>query len=124
MVKRERYIERIRPFYESELIKVLIGIRRCGKSVLLRQIIGEIKEKGIRDEQILYMNFEDFKFSGIRTAQALYDYVVERRVNEEKYYLFFDEIQMVDEFELVINSFRATWDVSIFITGSNGKRTG
>ena len=121
MVKRERYIERIRPFYESELIKVLIGIRRCGKSVLLRQIIGEIKEKGIRDEQILYMNFEDFKFSGLRTAQALYDYVVERRVNEEKYYLFFDEIQMVDEFELVINSFRATWDVSIFITGSNGK---
>ncbi len=121
MVKRERYLERIRPFYESELIKVLIGIRRCGKSVLLRQIIGEMKEKGIRDEQIIYMNFEDFKFSGIRTAQALYDYVVERRVNEEKYYLFFDEIQMVDEFELVINSFRATWDVSIFITGSNGK---
>ena len=121
MVKRERYLERIRPFYESELIKVLIGIRRCGKSVLLRQIIGEIKEKGIRDEQIIYMNFEDFKFSGIRTAQALYDYVVERRVNEEKHYLFFDEIQMVDEFELVINSFRATWDVSIFITGSNGK---
>lgn len=121
MVKRERYLERIRPFYESELIKVLIGIRRCGKSVLLRQIIGEMKEKGIRDEQIIYMNFEDFKFSGIRTAQALYDYVVERRVNEEKQYLFFDEIQMVDEFELVINSFRATWDVSIFITGSNGK---
>lgn len=121
MVKRERYLERIRPFYESELIKVLIGIRRCGKSVLLRQIIGEMKEKGIRDEQIIYMNFEDFKFSGIRTAPALYDYVVERRVNEEKYYLFFDEIQMVDEFELVINSFRATWDVSIFITGSNGK---
>lgn len=121
MVKRERYLERIRPFYESELIKVLIGIRRCGKSVLLRQIIGEMKEKGIRDEQIIYMNFEDFKFSGIRTAQALYDYVVERRVNEEKHYLFFDEIQMVDEFELVINSFRATWDVSIFITGSNGK---
>lgn len=121
MVRRECYLERIRPFYESELIKVLIGIRRCGKSVLLRQIIEEIKEKGVRDEQILYMNFEDFKFSAVRTAQALYDYVVERRVNEEKYYLFFDEIQMVDEFELVINSFRATWDVSIFITGSNGK---
>ena len=84
MVKRERYLERIRPFYESELIKVLIGIRRCGKSVLLRQIIGEMKEKGIRDEQIIYMNFEDFKFSGIRTAQALYDYVIERRLKEEK----------------------------------------
>lgn len=121
MVRRERYLEQIRPFYDSELIKVLVGIRRCGKSVLLKQIIDEIKEKGIEDSQILYLNFEDFKFSGIRTAQALYDYVVERRLNEEKYYLFFDEIQMVNEFELVINSFRATWDVSIFITGSNGK---
>ena len=121
MIQRECYLERIRPFYESEFIKVLIGVRRCGKSVLLRQIMGELKEKGIQDEQILYMNFEDFKLSGIRTAQSLYDYVVERRVNEEKYYFFFDEIQMVDEFELVINSFRATWDVSIFITGSNGK---
>lgn len=121
MVRRERYLERIRPFYESELIKVLIGIRRCGKSVLLRQIMNEMKEKGISESQIIYLNFEDFQFSGIRSAQALYDYVVERRVNEEKYYLFFDEIQMVSEFELVINSFRATWDVSIFITGSNGK---
>ncbi len=120
MVRRERYLERIRPFYESELIKVLIGIRRCGKSVLLRQIMNEMKEKGISESQIIYLNFEDFQFSGIRSAQALYDYVVERRVNEEKYYLFFDEIQMVSEFELVINSFRATWDVSIFITGSNG----
>lgn len=121
MVQRECYLEQIRPFYENELIKVLIGIRRCGKSVLLRQIMDEMRAKGIRESQIIYLNFEDFKFSGIRTAQELYDYVVEKRVNEEKYYLFFDEIQMVNEFELVINSFRATWDVSIFITGSNGK---
>ncbi len=121
MVKREKYLEQIRPFYENELIKVLIGIRRCGKSVLLRQIIDEIRTKGVKETQIIYMNFEDFQFSNIRTAQALYDYVVEKRVNEEKYYLFFDEIQMVNEFEMVINSFRATWNVSIFITGSNGK---
>lgn len=121
MVQRECYLEQIRPFYENELIKVLIGIRRCGKSVLLRQIMDEMRAKGIRESQIIYLNFEDFKFSGIRTAQELYDHVVEKRVNEEKYYLFFDEIQMVNEFELVINSFRATWDVSIFITGSNGK---
>lgn len=121
IIKREYYLERIRPFYNSELIKVLIGIRRCGKSVLLRQIIEEIAAQGIKEEQIIYLNFEDFAFSGLHTAQALYDYIKEKRVNEDKYYLFFDEIQMVEEFEIVINSFRATWDVSIFITGSNGK---
>lgn len=121
IIKREYYLERIRPFYNSELIKVLIGIRRCGKSVLLRQIIEEIAAQGIKEEQIIYLNFEDFVFSGLHTAQALYDYIKEKRVNEDKYYLFFDEIQMVEEFEIVINSFRATWDVSIFITGSNGK---
>lgn len=121
IIIRESYLKKIRPFYENELIKVLIGVRRCGKSILLRQIIDEIKEIGVKEEQIVYLNFEDFQFSDLCSAQKLYEYVKEKRVNEEKYYLFFDEIQMVDEFELVINSFRATWDVSIFITGSNGK---
>lgn len=120
-IKRELYLERIRPFYENELIKVLIGIRRCGKSVLLKQIMEEIMSQGVKKDQIIYLNFEDFQFAKIRTAQALYDYVDEKRTNEDRYYLFFDEIQMVEEFEIVINSFRATWDVSIFITGSNGK---
>lgn len=120
-IKREYYLKRIRPFYENELIKVLIGIRRCGKSVLLKQIMDEIMAQGVEKEQIIYLNFEDFQFAGIRTAQALYDYVNEKRNHEGRYYLFFDEIQMVEEFEMVINSFRATWDVSIFITGSNGK---
>lgn len=120
-IKRECYLEKIRPFYDNELIKVLIGIRRCGKSVLLRQIIEELEAQGIKEEQIIYLNFEDFELSEIRTAKAFYEYVKERKVNEDKYYFFFDEIQMVEEFEIVLNSFRATWDVSIFITGSNGK---
>ena len=121
MIKRENILKRIRPFYENELIKVLIGLRRSGKSVLMHQIIDELTESGVDKEQIIYINFEDFQYSFITSAQKLYDHIVERRKNEKKYYLFFDEIQMVPEFERVINSFRATWDVSIFITGSNSK---
>lgn len=121
MIKRENILKRIRPFYENELIKVLIGLRRSGKSVLMHQIIDELTEGGVDKEQIIYINFEDFQYSFITSAQKLYDYIAERRKNEKKYYLFFDEIQMVPEFERVINSFRATWDVSIFITGSNSK---
>lgn len=121
MVVREQILNRIRPFYESELIKVLIGLRRSGKSVILRQIMDELTESGVEESQIIYMNFEDFQYSSIADAKQLYKYVCDRRKNEKKYYFFFDEIQMVKEFERVINSFRATWDVSIFITGSNGK---
>lgn len=121
MIKREEILKRIRPFYNNELIKVLIGLRRSGKSVLLHQIIEELLESGVDQKQIIYMNFEDFQYSFITNAQDLYDYISKKRENNEKYYLFFDEIQMVAEFERVINSFRATWDVSIFITGSNSK---
>ena len=121
MFKRENILKRIRPFYENELIKVLIGLRRSGKSVLLHQIMDELLQAGVKKEQIIYMNFEDFQYSSITNAQQLYDHICDKRQNEEKYYLFFDEIQMVSEFERSINSFRATWDVSIFITGSNSK---
>ena len=121
MIFRKNYLEKIRPFYNSELIKVLLGIRRCGKSVLLRQIMEEIKVSGVKEQQIIYINFEDFQFSELCTAQKLYEYVKEHRTSEERYYMFFDEIQMVEGFERVINSFRATWNVSIFITGSNSR---
>lgn len=121
MVKREIYLNRIRPFYESEMVKVITGIRRCGKSTIMRQIIDEIKEKGIDEEHIIYVNFEDYKYRKIAHADGLYEYVEALITDDKKYYLFFDEIQNVDEFELVINSFRATHEVSIFITGSNSK---
>lgn len=121
MIRREIYLNRIRPFYESEMVKVITGIRRCGKSTILRQIMEEIREQGIREDAIIYVNFEDYKYHKISNADALYEYVEEKLMGEGKYYLFFDEIQNVDDFELVINSFRATHDVSIFITGSNSK---
>lgn len=121
MVIREQILNRIRPFYDSDLIKVLIGLRRSGKSVILRQIMDELKANGVAESQIIDINFEDFQYSFIADAEQLYQYICEQRKNEKKYYLFFDEIQMVNEFERVINSFRATWDVSIFITGSSAK---
>lgn len=121
MIIREIYLERIRPFYDSELIKVISGVRRCGKSTVLVQIISELKARGVEDDQILYINFEDFQFQEITEATALYTYIQQHLKPGKKTYLFIDEIQNVDRFELVINSFRATTDVSIFITGSNSK---
>lgn len=121
MVIRTQYLERLRPFYDSELVKVITGIRRCGKSTILRQVIAEIKENGIEDSHIVYINFEDYKYHKLTDADAFYEYVEQKIVDEGKYYLFFDEIQNVNNFELVVNSFRATHNVSIFITGSNSK---
>lgn len=115
------YLERIRPFYNSEMVKVITGIRRCGKSTIMRQMIQELIERKIPESKIIYINFEDYKNRKICNADSLYEYVETSINDEEKYYLFFDEIQNVNEFELVINSFRSTHDVSIFITGSNSK---
>ena len=121
MVKREMYLKKIRPFYHLDLIKVITGIRRCGKSVLLQQIKEELLAEGMREEQILYLNFEDYDFSFIQSGKDLHEYVKERLTEKQKYYLFFDEIQTISDFERVINSLRMKFDVSIFITGSNGK---
>ena len=119
MIIREIYLSKIRPFYDQDLIKVIMGIRRCGKSVLLLQIIDELKEKGIEEKQIIYINFENEDYSFIKNDIDLHNYIKEKITNKEKYYLFFDEIQNVKNWEKAINSFKASKNVSIFITGSN-----
>lgn len=121
MVKRELWLKQIRPFYENELIKVLIGIRRCGKSIILNQIKEEILSAGVDENHIIFINFEDLSYSFIKDELDLNNYIKERIVDSKKYYLFFDEIQNVKNFEKVLNSLRATQNVSIFITGSNAK---
>lgn len=115
MVARENWLKKIRPFYESELIKVIIGIRRCGKSVILTQIAQEIKADEVHK---IFINFEDLQFSDLKDEMSLYKYVKNLITDEKKYYLFFDEIQNVMNFEKAINSFRLL-NTSIFITGSN-----
>ncbi len=117
MIIRETWLKKIRPFYENELIKVLIGIRRCGKSVILKQIANEIETD---DAHKIFINFEDLEFNALQDELTLYNYVKALITDEKKYYLFFDEIQNVQNFEKAINSFRLL-NTSIFITGSNAR---
>ncbi len=119
MVIRERYLKLIRPFYEQELIKVLIGIRRSGKSVILKQIMDELKENNVDDNHIIYINFEDYDYEEYTDPKKLNNYVKEKIIDDKKYYIFFDEVQNINKWEKVVNSLRATKNTSIFITGSN-----
>lgn len=122
MLKREIYLSQIRGFYDSNLIKILVGIRRCGKSVILNQIIDELKDKGIQDSHIIYVNFEFIEFEDLQDYKKLNTYIKDRIEDEKMYYIFLDEIQNVNNFEKVVNSLRASLNnVSIFITGSNSK---
>ena len=122
MLKREMYLSRIRGFYESDLIKILVGIRRCGKSVILKQIMNELREKSVDENHIIYINFELIEFEKLQDYKKLNVYIKEKIVDNNKYYVFLDEIQKVEKFEDVINSLRASIEnISIFITGSNSK---
>ena len=107
-IKRERYLEKIRPFYKLDLIKVLTGVRRCGKSVLLSQIEEEIVKSGVASDHIVRVNFEDIQFEHIRKAEKLNEFVLAHIADSEKYYIFLDEIQHVRQFEKVLASLRAT----------------
>ena len=122
MLKREKYLSRIRGFYDSDLIKILVGIRRCGKSVILKQIMNELEEKCVDKEHIIYVNFELIEYEDLQDYKELNKYIKEKITDEKKYYVFLDEIQKVDKFEEVVNSLRASIEnISIFITGSNSK---
>ena len=120
-IKRERYLAKIRPFYDVDLIKVLTGVRRCGKSILLEQIKEEFISNGFDKNHIICINFEDLNFEKIRTADKLNRYIQNHIKDEEKYLIFLDEIQHVSNFERALASFRATINCDIFITGSNSK---
>lgn len=119
MLLREKYLKKIEPFIESNLIKILTGMRRSGKSVILSQIKESLLDKGVNEKQIEFINFESLKFKSLYNAEALYTYLNNRLLNDKKNYVFFDEIQLVDGFESVLNSLRVDFDVSIFVTGSN-----
>ena len=124
MLIREKYLAKIRGFYHTEsLIKIIYGMRRSGKSVILNQIMDEILQLGVKKENIIYINFESLKYDFIKNAKDLYQYIESLKVNQDKYYVFLDEIQKVDDFEKGINSLRITNDYSIFIAGSNSRMT-
>ncbi len=118
---REFYLRQLRPFYHDDLIKVITGIRRCGKSSLLLSVMTELRQKGIPEENIISINLDERRLRKIKTADQLEALILERCQNAQEgdKYLFVDEVQNVDEFELVLNGFREEGDFSIFITGSN-----
>lgn len=122
MIKRELYMSRIRPFINSDLIKVMTGMRRSGKSVMLELIQEELLKNGVQPEQFICINFEDMRFSHLLTAETLHNEITKRANNiVGKVYLFFDEIQEVESWEKCVNSLRVALDCDIYITGSNAK---
>ena len=116
--KRDLYLNRMIAFQDKEMIKVMTGIRRCGKSSLMRLMAEHLRETGVQDEQIIEMNFESMRFPDM-DARGFYEYVKERILPDKRMYLFFDEVQRVKGWENAVNSFRVDFDCDIYITGSN-----
>lgn len=119
MVLRPAYIDAIIPFIDKPQIKIITGIRRSGKSVVLRLLKEELLQRGVQEEQIITINFESFAFIELTKAQKLYEFVKEKITNPQKYYLLLDEIQEVKDWEKAVNSFIVDFDVDVYLTGSN-----
>ena len=115
---RDRYLKKLIGFQDTEPVKVITGIRRCGKSSLLKLMIRHLRETGIQQNQIVEMNFESHDFRNM-TSDEVYHYVKERVVPGKRMYLFFDELQRINAWEDAVNSFRVDLDCDIYITGSN-----
>lgn len=120
LFKREKYLKKIRPFYhDDDIIKVITGVRRCGKSSLMETIADEIKQSGVNEDNIIYLDLDKRENRKIKTADGL-EKLIESKIKSDKLnYLFIDEVQNVAGFEEVINGFRSDGGFSIFITGSN-----
>lgn len=119
MVKRKEYLERLFTWKDDKVIKVVTGMRRCGKSTLLLQYQDLLKENGVSNKQIIYLNFEELENEHLLNYKALYDYVKELLCENEMNYIFLDEIQNVKEYEKAIDSLYVKDNTDIYITGSN-----
>lgn len=121
MIQRTKYLEKILPFIDKPLIKVIIGVRRSGKTVLLSQIREHIAKSGVPENQLVNLNFESFANRALLNASSLYDYIVQKSkdVQGKRIYIFFDEIQEVADWQKAINSLAVDLDCDIYLTGSN-----
>lgn len=116
---RERYLQKIRPYYHSDLIKVITGIRRCGKSFLMLSVIEELEATGVAAKDIIYLNLDKRGYRSIKTPDKLEAEIADHLTDDDFKYILIDEIQNVEGFEEVVNGFREDGNCSIFITGSN-----
>ena len=115
---RDLYLNQLIAFQDTEPVKVITGIRRCGKSSLMKLMIQHLRECGVSDEQIIFMNFESMSYKNMNSTN-LYDYIQNKIIKDKTMYLFFDEIQNVEQWQEAINSFRVDFQSDIYITGSN-----
>ena len=115
---RDLYLNRLIAFQDTEPVKIITGIRRCGKSSLMKLMARHLRQNGVADEQIIEINFESMEFRGM-SVEALYRYVKERLPASKRVYLFLDEIQRIEQWQDAVNSFRVDFDCDIYVTGSN-----
>lgn len=119
LIQREQYLEFLRRHKDQDVIKVVSGVRRCGKSTLFELFKQELLASGVKANQIISINFEDLKFEPLQEYHALHEYIVERLISETPMYVFLDEVQHVPQFEKVVGSLFIKPNVDIYITGSN-----
>ncbi|WP_439240374.1 ATP-binding protein [Lonepinella sp. BR2474] len=119
MIKRPNYLAELKPFIDKPLIKVITGLRRSGKSTVLKMLQDELLQQGVLSEQIIYLNFESFSVAELKTAEKLYQFVQNTIQPQQKYYILLDEIQEVNEWEKAINAFMVDFNVDLYLTGSN-----
>ena len=121
MIERPLYLDKIMPFVDTPFVKILTGVRRCGKSIILKMIIKKIKkEKNVDDEQILNYRFDSMEYEDM-TTKELYLELKSKIIQSKKTYLFLDEIQEIEGWEKVVNTLASDFDVDIYITGSNSR---
>ncbi len=121
MIKREIYLKHLRNFIDKPFIKVLTGLRRSGKSTILKLLCDEFKIKGVAEGNIIFINFESFEFTEVDKADKLYKFIQSRILNNQRYYILLDEIQEVVGWEKAVNSFLVDFNVDVYITGSNSR---
>ena len=120
MIFRENYVNKIMAFTDTPFVKILTGVRRCGKSSIMQMIMDELRNRGIVDEQIISMRFDSMEYDGL-TAKQLYEMLKTRLSANQKTYLFLDEVQEIPDWEKTVNSINTDFDVDIYVTGSNSR---
>lgn len=121
MIYRKHYMEKIIPFIDTPFVKILTGVRRCGKSTILDMVREELRKRGIEKDQILSYKFDNLRYEEIDTASKLYREIAKHLNTKKRTYLFLDEVQEVEDWEKAVNSFMTDFDVDIYVTGSNSR---
>ena len=119
MIARDEYLSILKRFKDKELIKVITGIRRCGKSTLLEMFQEYLKDNGVEEEQIISINLEDLEYNFITDYMTLYKYINDKLKDKKKYYIFIDEVQKINEFQKAVDSLYIKKNVDLYVTGSN-----